>query len=131
MKKQENEIRLEHRLKYCPFCGGAADIVPTWDGLYRAECRKCRCSTESFCRPQPAAVSWNKRTSDWISVKDRMPEKSGDYLVFVEGMIENMMYSKRHSAWNATDLICDKKHEITTVTHWMPLPEPPETKGDE
>ena len=66
----------------------------------------------------------------WISVNKRLPEESGDYLVFVEGLIENMMYSKRHSAWNATDLNCHKNYEITTVTHWMPLPEPPEMKGE-
>lgn len=135
-------------LKTCPFCGSKAVMQ---NGICtEAEDKESKieyfvnCSNESciahegrdenfkwFLSKQEAAEAWNKRSNGWVSVDDRLPEESGDYLVFVEGLIENMMYSKRQSAWNATDLNCHKNYEITTVTHWMKLPEPPTLEGDE
>jgi hypothetical protein len=57
---------------------------------------------------------------EWIDVKDRLPEKENEYLVFginvtTLNFIEGEWYS---DVFNA---IIDKK----LITHWMPLPEPP------
>lgn len=121
-------------LKPCPFCGGKADwfVLEKMNNekLYYVECSYCFARTGYYFTEYESIKEWNKRTPDWISVNKRLPEESGDYLVFVEGLIENMMYSKRHSAWNATDLNCHKNYEITTVTHWLPLPEPPEQEAE-
>ena len=121
-------------LKPCPFCGGKADwfVLEKMNNekLYYVECSYCFARTGYYFTEYEPIKEWNKRTPDWISVNKRLPEESGDYLVFVEGLIENMMYSKRHSAWNATDLNCHKNYEITTVTHWLPLPEPPEQEAE-
>ena len=57
--------------------------------------------------------------SGWISVKDRLPEDSGDYMVLNDGRIEIAPYDKE-AANTLIDWI-----EISGVTHWMPLPEPP------
>lgn len=68
--------------------------------------------------------------SEWISVKDRMPETYGRYLVHVEDIaghepqesceyIEYYWGNGRFTGW-----------EIFRVTHWMPLPEPPESEED-
>ena len=70
--------------------------------------------------------------SEWISVKDRLPEDFGEVLVIVSG--------KPHE-----NITLDGAYEIAeydpvegwilemwpewcsgVVTHWMPLPEPPE-----
>lgn len=121
-------------LKPCPFCGGKADwfVLEKMNNekLYYVECSYCFARTGYYFTEYESIKEWNKRTPDWISVNKRLPEESGDYLVFVEGLIENMMYFKRHSAWNATDLNCHKNYEITTVTHWLPLPEPPEQEAE-
>ena len=65
--------------------------------------------------------------SEWISVKDRMPEEGVDVLVygyiyldrkgvdvdFVDGESGNFFY-----------------YDDGGVTHWRPLPEPPESEDD-
>lgn len=61
--------------------------------------------------------------SGWISVKDRLPDKQPcEYLVV--------------NANNVETAICLDNRWITPrrvikITHWMPLPEPPEVKQDD
>lgn len=53
----------------------------------------------------------------WISVKKRPPKKAGFFLVcdcFL-GIVEKVEFNGK-----------DKWNWMMTVTHWMPLPEPPE-----
>ena len=65
---------------------------------------------------------------EWISVKDRLPEESGYYLVFENiGRSEVLPYSKKYKAFNAFDDSYSESNVIS-VTHWMPLPQPP--KGE-
>ena len=65
--------------------------------------------------------------SEWISVKDRLPpvaEWSGDrVLVYTEeGYIHEGLYEgEKFDEW------IDKYFDSGYVTHWMPLPEPPNT----
>lgn len=58
---------------------------------------------------------------EWISVEDKLPEESADYLVWVnnfdcepyiriEGYLGDFGFTRK------------------TITHWMPLPDPP--KGE-
>lgn len=61
--------------------------------------------------------------SEWISVKDRLPDSSE--IVIVEGGIARFV---RHpyEHW-VTETSFSHGREIQwEVTHWMPLPEPPE-----
>jgi len=55
----------------------------------------------------------------WISVKDRLPEKSGDYIAYTkDGIVWPYFF--------CGDIWEDALGFSTeTVTHWMPLPEPP------
>ena len=65
---------------------------------------------------------------EWVSVKDRLPEESGYYLVFADiGRSEVLSYSKKYKAFNAFDDSYSESNVIP-VTHWMPLPNPP--KGE-
>ena len=73
--------------------------------------------------------------SEWISVKDRLPENSGEYIVVA--CDEGCPYGE--GIWYATVVVCaeyafnswtwcEGSHEYSLdgiVTHWMPLPEAP------
>lgn len=64
---------------------------------------------------------------EWISVKDRLPEEMQTVLVFdqIEKISTMTFYtdSMYGKCWSD-----DYEQEINLgwVTHWMPLPEPPE-----
>lgn len=57
--------------------------------------------------------------SDWISVKDRLPEPLEDVLVCYAGGIVGI-------DWVYHDMRFAYENIYGGVTHWMPLPEPPE-----
>ncbi|UVD32316.1 hypothetical protein [Vibrio phage vB_VaM_H2] len=72
---------------------------------------------------------------EWISVKDKLPEHNGaigcnegDSVVvdvFADGeRWPFCYYSFDDECWYDTDVHCS----IDLVTHWMPLPEPPEVE---
>lgn len=63
----------------------------------------------------------------WISVKDELPDKNQDVLIYRGNYIEDMMHvytylgnnewEDEYGYWSRTD--------DEGITHWMPLPEPP------
>lgn len=61
--------------------------------------------------------------SKWISVKDRLPEKSYvDVLVLRRnGMVKIGYYRKYDRYGNEVN-----NFNISDITHWMPLPNPPQ-----
>lgn len=64
----------------------------------------------------------------WVSVEDRLPEKSGYVITFVpfqiDYKIDCMYYNDEYKAFNAQ---FTPATAIDGVTHWMPLPARPET----
>ena len=81
---------------------------------------------------------------EWISVKDRLPKKDGAYLVTTNSFGDRQSVKLRWFAkdgenvdaydlagqknvWYLYDIECGYV-SIKTVTHWMPLPQPP--KGE-
>ena len=64
---------------------------------------------------------------EWVSVKDRMPNKGENVLVFAtakyskgwEFAIDRLEEGEKEPIWLYT-------HGWFEVTHWMPLPEPPQ-----
>lgn len=58
----------------------------------------------------------------WIAVTERLPEKNGDYIAFSIGGTWNQLSTIELAFWDGASFI---PQSFFTVTHWMPLPEPP------
>lgn len=75
-------------------------------------------------------------TVNWISADERLPETSGEYLIFnaystckEKGYPYVINYSAKHRAFNAFDTQADEtvqKNAFQNVAFWAELPEPPE-----
>lgn len=68
--------------------------------------------------------------NEWISVEDRLPEKDGRYLCrYGFGSIDYLITGCL--SYIATDQEPHWQHASMglIVTHWMPLPEPPEVQS--
>lgn len=71
----------------------------------------------------------------WISVKDRLPNCNGCYLVFRPHYYDEdhgavtLCYFDGTDTWHDDDRVnFERILSPTDITHWMPLPEPPEVK---
>jgi len=73
--------------------------------------------------------------SKWISVKERIPEQLKPILVVVNGVVQNVTYEYDSDSYVDGYALYqihffDEEGEFyipaEKVTHWMPLPEPPE-----
>lgn len=64
---------------------------------------------------------------EWVSVKDRLPEKGTEFLACLDcGRVYLLSRSRYQNCYyrNARPFYLDE----AGVTHWMPLPSPPEVK---
>jgi hypothetical protein len=61
--------------------------------------------------------------SEWISVKDRLPEYDVEVLTFETGNYKVNAVSKYTQWWWDSDEGFERN-----PTHWQPLPKPPEDK---
>ena len=99
----------------------------------KMDCNECPFSDFSglgcFEHLREAALELLK-AQKWISVKDRLPESS--YMVVCVDINHDVyvtQYSCRYKKFNAYDTDGGDMFALETVTHWMPLPEPPK-EGD-
>ena len=60
--------------------------------------------------------------SKWISVKKKLPENTDTVLIAHKGGVSFGWYNGRYWERGANT----NHRPLETVTHWMPLPEPPE-----
>ena len=79
------------------------------------------CASSDYCRGWNDAV---KEMPRWISVKERMPEKSMLVLGVVHGHVGELAYIKDRNVFER------REHLIEGVTHWMPLPDAPEVEDE-
>ena len=120
------EKQIEERLKEkCDL----ADVIDyagrDWDN-YRDECYEegiqPQDSYDDFVADAVLAAGYRKQCEgEWISVDERLPDSDGDFLVWND-------YNRAIVGhyWARGKYFISK---AVTVTHWMPLPEPPKMKG--
>lgn len=72
--------------------------------------------------------------SEWISVKERLPEKGQECVIYVDWVdvwdkgSERVTYQEI-GVFDGHDRFNHRAHtELDRVTHWMPLPAPPKKK---
>lgn len=58
----------------------------------------------------------------WIPCRERLPEDKELVLTYKNERFEVQEYEKRRNGWISSGWFWS----LSTVTHWMPLPEPPE-----
>ena len=66
----------------------------------------------------------------WINVKDRLPEKSGRYLICANRYVYAVEFSAQHKKFNAFDILDNADNAFSDVTHWAYINLPKE-EGDE
>nr|WP_077791154.1 MULTISPECIES: DUF551 domain-containing protein [Enterobacteriaceae] len=93
-------------------------------------CPKCDSPIDLDEEPYDAAILQAGNSpvipDGWISCSEQMPEETGDIIVVSDGIVmSGISYSRRDGFYIAA-LEYDDDEPIGGVTHWMPLPEPPQ-----
>lgn len=120
----------------CPFCNGEAhsgydgDLEPTpcWCGCVKEDCPAYPGAVATT--PEEAQRIWNTRpvvgrvADGWVKCSERMPDRNGAYLCWVDGRNANMRDHIDLISWEG-DKWRDHKNGYLPITHWRPLPSPP------
>lgn len=67
---------------------------------------------------------------EWISVKDKLPDNNGDCIAITKDETIFMARCVDKTYWKlyfSDNGLQFDKNRSNTVTHWMPLPEPPKS----
>lgn len=72
--------------------------------------------------------------TEWISVKDRLPDFFDEVIVYDNCGYESLVSIAWRRSGSNGGWIWDSRmsypEELVNVTHWMPLPKPPEAAHD-
>ncbi len=115
-------------LKPCPFCGGKALTKRSCAGVH-VICSKCLI-TEVYETYEEAVEKWNARHSAWIPCSERLPDDYKKVLIYGKetGVLIGFFTSYKNLYISDNGNTATR---ISAITHWMPLPEPPEMDGCE
>ena len=100
MNHKEKLIEIINNVIRCDKCG----IVPEW-------------LAEDL-------IFYGVTVQEWISVNDRLPKDGQIVLTYKNGVYDIQAYEERRNGWLCKGWFWS----MATVTHWMPLPQPP--KGE-
>ena len=103
--------------------------------IFDEEYEKRRLITPQNTAEKMTAKGYRKQ-SEWISVDERFPEEGDEIILCTEDGIVGagrffFLGEGHYFRWIAGEgSDFDDDFVETNVTHWMPLPEPPEMKGE-
>ena len=95
----------------------------------------CNCSSDEIIKDALALINHLEAERDaalakvpkWISVEKRLPDTRGIYLAHVVHRYCKVdSYSRVCIEYFNADKAWDSLGDIYEITHWMPMPEPPE-----
>ena len=119
-------------LRPCPFCGDNQQLnyVELSNGLHYIECVRCGAAPHKLgAWDRETAVKYWNSVNRWIPCSERLPEKHVEVLAYSPywGKIVVAMWGGEFwlEQWTDDDL------EQSEISHWMPLPEPPEKEANE
>ena len=91
------------------------------------DCKDCAEATQNCIVKLQEQIAELRSAQEWVSVKDRLPEESGIYVVTANDghaqRVSFVQWQKKNRMWNLTGA-----RSYWRVTHWQPLPQPP--KGE-
>jgi transcription elongation factor Elf1 len=113
----------------CPFCGNKAIIavgVDDDDSFYSAQCSNTYCISRCAQRTKEKAIELYNKRMNWIDIAKELPKEDKPYLIHAPSMDEKKPLIK--IAWYNPKTGWSLLPEcwIDAITHWMPLPIPPE-----
>jgi len=94
-----------------------------FDGIDRMHIAKGYSEAESCAEDIGGEIVPLYRAPRWIPVSERLPEGEQRVLVWSQSNGLHLAYIDPWGQWRDADENPGKK-----ITHWMPLPEPPEVK---
>lgn len=130
MEKQIEEINEIIASKICE------SYSPICDEWQPHDCGKCYANDTHISEISETIYNEGYRKQEWISVEERLPECENvaetEALLFITraGMVE-AGYFGRGSVWRDVYFRHYRNSvgwDVSDVTHWMPMPEPP--KGE-
>ncbi len=101
------------------------DYVDGWNACRAAMLHSAEPVSQAY-KLNALAGNYPVTPDGWIRCSERMPEETGDIIVVSDGIVmSGISYSRRDGFYIAA-LEYDDDEPIGGVTHWMPLPEPPQ-----
>ena len=104
----------------CCSYNGRCDDCPynvTVEGAYGTE--ELGCDDNLLPDAQTYIKQLEAQVPRWIPVTERLPEDGKDVLVLIRGIVDVGLHSAQYG-WETYTM------GTVGITHWMPLPEPPE-----
>ncbi|MFI3254420.1 MAG: Lar family restriction alleviation protein [Eubacteriales bacterium] len=134
---------MTEKLKPCPFCGGEASLYEYNRVQHSVECDNCKVGQPIFTTEVEAWSKWNTRTTNWNKYPEVKPEDRQSVLIVHDEGDDNLLPHELpyyYVAWydQMSNMFWGRPEEDEfgneneplflgkDVTHWQPLPEPPE-----
>lgn len=83
------------------------------------------CFRDEWVEAYEVAISALREQSQWISVKERLPE-AGERVLTTDGAFVGEMYINKQGKWQRYNVNDSSLLMALDILWWMPLPEPPE-----